>query len=92
MAEVLEALAPNPWVRSGAAYGCGDRVGAAEIFAEIGARASEAYCRLGAAQMLVEEGRRAEADEQLGYALAFYRSVGAKRYVRAGESLLAASA
>jgi hypothetical protein len=42
--------------------------------------------------MLVEQGRRAEADEHLHRALAFYRSVGATRYVREGESLLAASA
>jgi hypothetical protein len=45
-----------------------------------------------AAAQLVAEGRRAEADEQLRRALAFYRSVGATRYVREGEALLAASA
>ena len=38
------------------------------------------------------QGRRAEADEQLQQALAFYRSVGATRYVRECEALLAASA
>ena len=53
---------------------------------------SEAYCRLVAARELVEQGRRTEADAQLGRALAFYRSVGARRYVREGESLLAVSA
>jgi hypothetical protein len=37
-------------------------------------------------------GRRREADEQLRSALAFYRSVGATRYIRQGEALLAASA
>jgi len=41
---------------------------------------------------LVEEGRRAEADEHLRRALAFYRSVRATRYIREGETLLAASA
>jgi class 3 adenylate cyclase len=41
---------------------------------------------------LVSAGRRAEADEQLRRALAFYRLVGATRYVREGEALLAASA
>ena len=50
------------------------------------------FYRLCAAEQLVSEGRRAEADEQLRPALAFYRSVGAKRYVREGEALLAASA
>jgi hypothetical protein len=42
--------------------------------------------------MLVDAGRRAEADVQLGRALAFYRGVGARRYVLEGETLLAASA
>ncbi len=40
---------------------------------------------------VVAEARRAEADEQLANALAFYRSVGATRYVVEGEALLAAS-
>jgi hypothetical protein len=40
----------------------------------------------------VAEGRRAEADEQLHAALAFYRSVGAAHYVRDCEALLAESA
>jgi hypothetical protein len=52
----------------------------------------EAFYRLRAAERLVGEGRRAEADEQLRPALAFYRSVRAARYVREGEALLAASA
>jgi class 3 adenylate cyclase len=47
---------------------------------------------LRAARELVSAGRRAEADEQLRRALAFYRMVGATRYVREGEALLAASA
>jgi hypothetical protein len=39
----------------------------------------EAFYRLRAAEQLVVEGRRAEADAQLGPALGFYRSVGATR-------------
>ena len=46
----------------------------------------------GTAQTLIDDGRRAEADEQLQRALTFYRSVGATRYIREGEALLAASA
>jgi class 3 adenylate cyclase/tetratricopeptide (TPR) repeat protein len=65
---------------------------AADILGESGARPMEAFCRLRAAEALVAEGRRAEADEQLRPALAFYRGVGATRYVREGETLLAASA
>jgi hypothetical protein len=44
------------------------------------------------ARQLVEEGRRAEADVELQRSLAFWREVGATRYVREGEALLAASA
>ena len=58
----------------------------------MGAVTSEAFYRLRAAEALVAEGRQAEADEQLRPALAFYASVGAMRYVREGEALLAASA
>ena len=50
------------------------------------------WFRLRSAEQLVHEGRRAEADEQLRRALAFYRSVGATRWIREGEALLAASA
>jgi hypothetical protein len=41
---------------------------------------------------LVDAGRRAEAGGQLARALAFYRSVGATRYVGRAEALLPASA
>ena len=47
---------------------------------------------LQSAALLAMAGRRAEADAQLGPALAVYRGVGATRYVREGEALLAASA
>jgi thioredoxin-like negative regulator of GroEL len=62
-----------------------------EIFREIGSVPEEAYARLRLAEQLVAEGRRAEADEQLRRSLAFWRSVGATRYVRRGEALLAAA-
>jgi class 3 adenylate cyclase/tetratricopeptide (TPR) repeat protein len=65
---------------------------AADVYYEIGHFAGEADARLRAAEKLVREGRRAEADVQLQKALAFYRSVGATRYIREAESLLAASA
>jgi class 3 adenylate cyclase/tetratricopeptide (TPR) repeat protein len=52
---------------------------------------SASFARLRAAERLVLEGRRAEADVQLQKALAFYRSVGATHYIRRGEALLAAA-
>ena len=61
----------------------------------IGITTGEALVTLGARAdqgELVAEGRRAEADIQLQKALASYRSVGATRYIREGEALLAATA
>ena len=84
--ELVAALGPSefPYGRAAVRFANGDPVGAAEICAAIGARTDEAYMRLVA-------GRAGDAEE-LERALAFYRSVGATRYVRQGEALLAASA
>jgi hypothetical protein len=65
---------------------------AAESLDSMGAARSAAVARLRAAQELVRAGRRAEADDQLRRALGFFRSVGATRFIREGEVLLAASA
>jgi len=89
----LMAGAPDvPWARAAGAICSGDFREAADVLGQIGYRPGEAYARLRAARQLVEDGRRAEADEQLQQALAFWREVGAMRYVREGEALLAASA
>jgi predicted ATPase len=53
--------------------------------------APAAMANLRAAERLTSEGRRPEADVHLQKALAFYRSVGATRYLREGEALLAAA-
>jgi hypothetical protein len=94
--EVLEAAkeepSDTPWLRAARAVAIGDFSGAAEIFAVLPAPAFEAFFRLRAAEQLLAEGRRAEADLQLRPALVFYRGVRATRYVREGEALLAASA
>jgi hypothetical protein len=50
----------------------------------------EAEARFRAGEKLVAEGRRGDADEQLAKALAFFRSVGATRYIREAEALLSA--
>jgi class 3 adenylate cyclase/tetratricopeptide (TPR) repeat protein len=94
--EVGDALkdepAPTPWLHAARAVVDGDFRRAADTFGEMGVPTLEAFYRLRSAERLVGEGRRAEADAQLRPALAFYRSVGAARYVREGEALLAASA
>jgi class 3 adenylate cyclase/tetratricopeptide (TPR) repeat protein len=81
-----------PWIQLVEAIVRGDFSSAAEISSGMGDSSGEAYARLRLAEQLVEEGRRADADVQLAAALSFYRSVGATRYIRAGEALLAATA
>jgi class 3 adenylate cyclase/tetratricopeptide (TPR) repeat protein len=89
---ILESRPPTPWQEAAQRVAAGDLVGAADVYADLDSLHSEAYTRLRAAEQLVAEGRRGEADVQLQKALRFYRSVGATRFVREGEALLAASA
>jgi class 3 adenylate cyclase/tetratricopeptide (TPR) repeat protein len=79
----------TPWHDVIRAYLASDFGTAADVVHEIGDAVEEAFARLRAAEALVAAGRRAEADEQLQRSLAFWRSVGATRYVRQGEALLA---
>jgi len=82
----------TPWLVAGRAFAEGDFDRAIEIYEEMGSVADVALVHLRAAQAYVAAGRRAEADGHLQRALAFYRSVGATRFVREAEKLLAASA
>jgi hypothetical protein len=74
------------------AFARGELELAADICADIGVLPNEAYTRLRAAEKLMEQGRRADANVQLERALEFYRSVGALFYIRQGEALTAESA
>jgi class 3 adenylate cyclase/tetratricopeptide (TPR) repeat protein len=89
---IAQATARTAWTDAAEALTRGEHLRAADMYTEIGARPLEAFTRLRAAAQLVEVGRRAEADTQLAKALAFYRTVGATRYLREGETLLATSA
>jgi class 3 adenylate cyclase len=77
------ALLPlsSPWVEAANASAAGDQVRAADLYAEIGSLPDEADARL-----------RSGREDQVRRALDFYRSVGASRYIREGEALLAATA
>jgi hypothetical protein len=70
----------SPWKEAAGAVVHEDFARAAEIYAEMGDVSDEAYARLHAGD-----------PESVAKALAFYRSVGATRYVREGEALLAAT-
>jgi class 3 adenylate cyclase len=88
----VEAWVPSLWKDASLAVLRGDLHVAADLYHEIGALAEEAFVRLSAARVFVAYGRRAEADEQLERALAFWRSVGATRYVAEAEALRAQAA
>lgn len=91
---MVKALAGHlqlPWTDAARAYASGDFVRAAEIYAGMGSKPEEAEARLRAAGSLIEQGCRAEANDQIRRAVAFWRSVGATRYVEEGDALLAAS-
>jgi tetratricopeptide (TPR) repeat protein len=95
-AELIPALeqerVKTPTTDAALAAARGDYSAAADSYQERGFLATEAAARLWAAERLVRHGKRAEADRELRSALAFYRSVGATRFIREGEALSAASA
>ena len=79
---LLETLGED-YIRTARAKGLSER----KVILKHGLRAS-----LTPIATIFEQNRRPEADVQLQRALAFYRSVGATRYIRQAEGLLAASA
>ena len=78
--QVISCCRSRRWAEVGKAILAGDAPAAADLLGEIGHRPEQAYARLRA------------GGHQLDQALAFYRSVGATRYIREAESQLAASA
>ena len=89
--EVVAAYptSPSRWVAGGRAALEGRFLDAAEIYAGMPFLSVEADVRLRAAEALFADGRPADAEKQLELALAFWRSVGATRYIRAAEQLRA---
>ncbi|MBA2643050.1 MAG: AAA family ATPase [Actinobacteria bacterium] len=83
--------AATPWLEAATLWAEGELDRAADLLGEMGSLPDEALARLRLAQNLITEGRRPEADVQLGRALAFFHSVGATTYVREAEALLAAA-
>ena len=75
LAELLERGPETKWTAASRLLLSRDFVQAAEILHEIGDAELESLAQLRAAEQLVAEGRRAEADEQLQRSLAFWRSV-----------------
>jgi tetratricopeptide (TPR) repeat protein len=94
--EKMRALLPTsldePWVQAARAVLDEDFSEAAAILDAMGAAGSAALARLHLAKALLASGHRADAEQPLEEALAFFRSVGAKRFIREGEALIDASA
>jgi class 3 adenylate cyclase len=80
-----EVASPSPWLHAGLAAARGELVEAADRYAAIGARATEAWARLLAAEKSGDEA-------QAGRALEYFASVGATPSVRRCEALLGSSA
>jgi len=87
------APAENRWLPLFARLLDGEYVAAADECRERGLKTTEAYIRLrGGERLLYTDDRDPEEGKtQLEAALAFYRSVGATRYIREAKALLAAS-
>ncbi|HEY3522311.1 MAG TPA: AAA family ATPase [Candidatus Limnocylindrales bacterium] len=80
------------WREAAERVAADDWPGAAAIYELIESPTDVAIAHLRAGEQLVRAGRRREADVHLAAALAFWRSVGATRYIAAAEGLLAATA
>jgi tetratricopeptide (TPR) repeat protein len=92
LSPVVAALERLPWIPIARKLLAHEYVDAADDLERFGDRPAEAAARMLAAERFIADGRRADADLQLQKALAIYRSVGATRYVRQAETLLAAPA
>jgi tetratricopeptide (TPR) repeat protein len=90
-AAVGESPIAVPWLDVVGAFVERDFEKAAARLESMSATTDAALARLWAGEWLAEEGRHADAAVQLERALPFWRSVGAWRYVRRCESLLAAA-
>jgi class 3 adenylate cyclase/tetratricopeptide (TPR) repeat protein len=85
---VIERLPPTMMRSVDLALVAGEYSTAADLLETGGIVTAAADARLLAGEKLAAEGRRDEAKAELERALAFYRSVGAVRYVRQAEALL----
>ena len=77
------------WLEAVEAIAAGDLARAADIYGSLGHRSLEAFIRMRAARALADERRRADAEQQLERALAFWRSADVGRYLAEGDALRA---
>ncbi len=87
--QCIDASPQGRWVAIVRACLDGEYATAADLLVEGGGRMYEAFARFRAAEFALEVGRRAEAEDQMDRALAFYREVGGTFWIERGEALLA---
>ena len=83
----VEVAPRTPWVDAATAIARSEPARAADILERLSCRTGEAYTRLRAAEALMSEGRRGDAEAELDKALAFYRQSRATAYLREAEAL-----
>jgi class 3 adenylate cyclase/tetratricopeptide (TPR) repeat protein len=80
---------PSRWLDAALAVAAVDFGGAVDLYATVGSLPDEAFARLLAARQAGEQGARERAERELRIALDTFRRLGAARFVRGGEALLA---
>jgi tetratricopeptide (TPR) repeat protein len=92
LSELARYRRDAPWFAAAHALADQEFARAAGLPDSMGAARSAALVRLRAAQELAKADGPADVDDHLRHALSFFRSVGATRFIREAETLLAASA
>jgi DNA-binding SARP family transcriptional activator/class 3 adenylate cyclase len=82
-------VAATPWLEAATTYLSGDLVGAAKRYASMGARSTEAYTRLRAAEQLTRDSRPAAAVTELAAARGFFLRAGANAWLWSANALRA---
>jgi class 3 adenylate cyclase/tetratricopeptide (TPR) repeat protein len=88
---IEDSVVAVPWLDAARSLLQGDVATAGATLEQMGALSSAAEVRLWGGEWLVQRGRQAEANVQLGRSLTFWQSVGARAYLRRSEALLAAA-
>jgi DNA-binding SARP family transcriptional activator len=89
LVSALQAAPATPWVALMKAIAKGDFVNAVDLVTRLGTPYVEEYTRLRSAEGLARAGAHEQARECVEPALAFFRKVGATRYLAHAEQLLA---
>jgi class 3 adenylate cyclase/tetratricopeptide (TPR) repeat protein len=90
LVEAVEVAPRTPWVDAATAIARSEPARGADILERLLCRTGEAYTRLRAAEALMSEGRRGDAEAELDKSMAFYRQARATAYLREVEALRAA--